>query len=208
MIKLFAAHEATTCASIIGALALGLASCATGPDAEDGDVGALESPLLSSAQCARLADQANVEPINGLLLSEAKQEVIGEKKDGFLPRKEFEITDVKSASFSGCRITMNVSLTLHRGGIRRDGKGSARLNGTVFAAQRPAVDTNNNPFTQSLICLRDLNMTDVDLSHTTNVAENVFSRNGDISDKCFNDNFGLWALFDTEPADPLVYEQM
>jgi hypothetical protein len=208
MIKLLSAHEAIVCASLISALALGLAGCATGTDAEDGDVGALESRLLSSTQCARLADQANVDPINGLLLAEAKQEVIGEKKDGFLPQKEFEITDVKSASFSGCRITMNVSLTLHRGGIRRDGKGSAHLNGTVFAAQRPAVDENNNPITQSLICLREMNMTDIDLSHTTNVAENVFGRNGDISDKCFNDNFGLWALFDTDPADPLVIEQM
>lgn len=204
MIKLF---EATTFASIISTLALGLSSCAAGTDAEDGDVGALESPLLSSAQCARLAEQANVDPINGLLLSEAKQEVIGTKKDGFLPQKEFEITDVKSASFSGCRITMNVSLTLHRGGIRRDGKGSARLNGTVFAAKRDAVDSDNNPFTQSLICLRELNMTNIDLSHTTNVAENVFGRNGDISDRCFNDDFGMWALFDTDPADPLVYEQ-
>jgi hypothetical protein len=207
MIKLFAAHEVTTCVSIIGALALGFAGCANEMGVEDGDVDVLESSLLSSTQCARLADMGNGEPVNSLLVAKAKQDVVGTKKDGFLPRKEFEITDVKSASFSGCRISMNVSLTLHRNGIRRDGKGSARLNGTVFAAQRQAVDSNNNPFTQTLICLRDVNMTDVDLSHTTNVAENVFSRNGDISDKCFNDDVGLWALFDTDPADPLVFEQ-
>jgi hypothetical protein len=197
------------CAALgIAALALGLTGCATDVGAEGDDVAALKSNLLSPPQCSRLAELANVEPIKSLLLARADGVMKGHKEDGKFFDREFEITGVKSASFSGCRLTMKVGMTLHRPGARRDGKGTAHVNGNVYAAQRNFTDENGNPATQALICLRDLNTTDFDLSHTTNIAENIYGRNGGIDDECFNDDDGLWALFDSDPEQPLVYEQM
>lgn len=80
-------------------------------------------------------------------------------------RKTLRINGVTDISFSGCRVTVDLDVTLERR-IRRDAHGSVRIRGD---AEARLIDTRT-----AEICIEDPEVVDVDLSNTTIVGEAIY----------------------------------
>lgn len=107
--------------------------------------------------------------------NQMSDKLIGQKVE-LTKRKALNVTDVNSVRFRGCTMNFNLGVVLERK-IRRNAKGTIGVSGTISS------------FSRHSICLRNIRVRSVKLSHSTGLGESIYKAvaNKLISNNsCFN----------------------
>jgi hypothetical protein len=159
-------------ATILAVACTGQASPNDGTDGIEVDARAL---ALDDTQCMLFETLANgpqhddvLRRIDGAL---AGVDVPVGIRDG----KELHINSVDTLSFSGCRASMKLDVTLRRPGVRRNAEGSIVIRGDVVPVLRnilvdeiiDGVKTGEVWQHEEAVCLRNMDVADITLSNLT-----------------------------------------
>lgn len=156
---------------------------------------------LSEFECALLEGFANGEN-NQSVLDRMNERLTGISTPvGVRDGKEIRIQGVDSVNFAGCRATMKLRVKLRRPGIRQDAEGTMVVKGDVYPAQRNVfhdemadnVIVGEISFVEDQLCLRNMDVDSVDLSHLSDaIGEPLFEWLADKDDAACYAAGTLW----------------
>jgi hypothetical protein len=121
--------------------------------------------------------------------------------------KELRIHGVETLSFSGCRASMKLDVTLRRPGIRRDAEGTIVIRGDVVPVRRnvlvdeiiDGVKTGEVWQHEDQVCLRDMDVADINLSNLTDaIGEPIIEWFADKTDETCYAAGSLWSDLQAE----------
>lgn len=159
--------------------------------AEAPEVDGRSDALIDPALCTLMAQQANA--MQGELLNQLRNSLVGRRTDVLFRKDKYvEVTDVTSASLTGCRLKIRMQLKLRRPGIRDDAHGHADVSGTLYAAKQRVLQAGHGWWVRDRACLRNMDTDNFDLDNTLNIGEAIFERRADKEDgDCFGAS-NLW----------------
>ena len=162
----------------------------------DLDVGA-NAEALSEVECNLLATYAN-DLKHDDILGRLNETLTGMSiAAGIREGKEIRVQGVQAMTFTGCRVDLTLDVRFRRPGIRQDAYGTIGVAGDLYPARRAVqldeitdgVKTDEFWIVEELVCLRNMDVNDVDLSHLSDsIGEQLAERFADkrVDEMCRN----------------------